>query len=174
MKNPAKTLLSFMLDLTGQELVKANSLEDILQIVRQTAREIIGADGATIVLRDGEFCYYADEDAIGPLWKGQHFPLSACISGWAMINSQTIIIEDIYKDDRIPHNAYKPTFVKSLVMVPVKKVKPIAAIGNYWAYHHVPTVEQIKLLESLAELTANAMERINKGNKKQFSPLSVF
>ena len=33
-------------------------------------------------------CYYADEDAISPLWKGQRFPMSACISGWAMLNRQ--------------------------------------------------------------------------------------
>ena len=43
--------------------------------------KLVGADGATFVLRDGDCCYYVDEDAISPLWKGQRFPLEACISG---------------------------------------------------------------------------------------------
>jgi hypothetical protein len=37
-------------------------------------------------IRDGDHCYYADENAISPLWKGRRFPLSACISGWVMLN----------------------------------------------------------------------------------------
>lgn len=41
----------------------------------------MGADGATFVQRDGEFCYYADESAIKPLWKGSRFLLTECISG---------------------------------------------------------------------------------------------
>lgn len=54
-----------------QELSLARDLAGIMAIVRRAAREVTGADGATFVLRDGDCCYYADEDAIGPLWKGQ-------------------------------------------------------------------------------------------------------
>src|SRR5262249_56843927 len=54
--------------------------------------------------------------AIAPLWKGQRFPMSACISGWSMLNRCPAVISDIYADSRIPHDAYRPTFVKSLVM----------------------------------------------------------
>jgi hypothetical protein len=50
-----------------------------------------------------------------------------------MLNGQTVVIPDIYLDDRIPHDAYRPTFVKSLVMTPVRMEDPIAAIGAYWA-----------------------------------------
>ncbi len=50
-----------------------------------------------------------------------------------MLNRQIAVIPDIYLDPRIPHEAYRPTFVKSLVMVPVREADPIAAIGAYWA-----------------------------------------
>ena len=49
------------------------------------------------------------------------------------------MIEDIYADDRIPHDAYRPTFVKSLAMVPIRTLDPVGAIGNYWAERHQPT-----------------------------------
>jgi len=141
-----------------QELSKARDVGTVQAIVRKAARELTGADGATFVLRDGDRCFYADEDAIEPLWKGQRFPLSACISGWVMINGRPAVIEDIYADARIPADAYRPTFVKSLVMVPVRTESPIAAIGNYWASRRMPTDEEVRLLQALANSTSVAME----------------
>lgn len=144
-----------------QELSLARHLDAVMAIVRRSARELTGADGATFVLRDGDHCYYADEDAISPLWKGQRFPLDACISGWVMENRRQAVIEDIYADPRIPHDAYRPTFVKSLVMVPIRTLAPVGAIGNYWARHHRPTAQQVRLLQALADTTAVAMENVN-------------
>ena len=143
-----------------QELSRARSLEAIQQIVRQAARKLTGADGATFVLRDGDKCFYADEDAIAPLWKGMRFPLSACISGWAMLNARAAVIEDIYADARIPADAYRPTFVKSLAMVPIRTSAPIGAIGNYWASRRMPTDSEVRLLQALADSTSIAIENV--------------
>ncbi len=52
-----------------QELSLARDLATITEIVRTAARKLTQADGATFVLKDGDFCYYVDEDAIAPLWK---------------------------------------------------------------------------------------------------------
>jgi hypothetical protein len=143
-----------------QELSLARDLPSVQAIVRRAARELTGADGATFVLRDGDMCYYADEEAIAPLWKGQRFPMSTCISGWAMLNREAAVIEDIYADPRVPHAAYRPTFVKSLAMVPIRSAAPIGAIGNYWAEPHLPSAEEVKLLRALADTTAVAMENV--------------
>lgn len=143
-----------------QELSLVRTLPSVQEIVRRTARAIAGADGATFVLRDGDKCHYADEDAISPLWKGQRFPMSACISGWAMLNSQAAVIPDIYQDPRIPADAYRPTFVKSLVMVPIRLKSPIGAIGVYWARERQATDAEVDLLQALANTTSVAMENI--------------
>jgi putative nucleotidyltransferase with HDIG domain len=150
------------LELIGlvQRLSLARSLPEIQTIVRTGARRLTGADGATFVLRDGDKCFYADEDAIEPLWKGQRFPLGQCISGWAMNNRSPVAIEDIYVDDRIPHAAYRPTFVKSLAMVPIRRLDPVGAIGNYWAEMRVPTDHELDLLQALADSTAVAIENV--------------
>jgi tRNA A-37 threonylcarbamoyl transferase component Bud32 len=143
-----------------QRLSLARDLARVQEIVRRAARRLTGADGATFVLRDGDRCFYADEDAIAPLWKGQRFPMSACISGWSMLNRRPAIIDDIYADSRIPHDAYRPTFVKSLVMVPIRTLDPIGAIGNYWASPHHPSPAEGKLLQALADTTAVALENV--------------
>lgn len=143
-----------------QELSLARDLATVTGIVRQAARELTGADGATFILRERDLCYYADEDAVGPLWKGRRFPMNACISGWTMLNRQQAVIEDVYSDPRLPHDAYRPTFVKSLAMVPIRKSDPIGAIGNYWAAPHLASAEEVKLLQALADTTAVALENV--------------
>jgi diguanylate cyclase (GGDEF)-like protein len=144
-----------------EELSLARTLADVQRIVRTTARELTGCDGATFVLNaDGLWCYYADEDAIEPLWKGKRFPQEACISGWVMRNRVPAVIPDIYADARIPHEAYRPTFVKSLAMVPIRQSDPVGAIGNYWATHHATTSTELKLLQALANATSVAMENV--------------
>lgn len=134
-----------------EQVAAVRDLQGLMDVVRHAVRELTGADGATLVLRDNGCCYYADEDAIGPLWKGQRFPLETCISGWVMLHAQSAIIEDIYADPRIPHDAYRPTFVKSLSMVPVRREQPVAAIGCYWAARHAASPEELEMQQALAD-----------------------
>lgn len=141
-------------------LASARDEAVVCAIVRRAARELSAADGVTFVLRRGNYCFYADEDAIAPLWKGRQFPIDTCISGWAMLNRQHVVIPDIYSDDRIPHDAYRPTFVKSLMMVPVRREDPVAAIGAYWATYHLATPVEIGVLQSLADAAALALYNV--------------
>ena len=143
-----------------EKLSAAQSLREIIQVVRNTARQLSGADGVTFILRDEGFCHYVEEDAIGPLWKGKRFPLDACISGWCMLNGKTAIIPDIYVDPRIPQDAYRPTFVKSLVMAPVRTENSVAAIGSYWSVCRDFSDGEVALLEGLARSTAAAISAV--------------
>ena len=152
--------------------IEWSDANELLTQITETARGMIGADGATVVLRDGDHCYYADENAISPLWKGRRFPLSACISGWVMLNKMPAVIPDIYFDIRIPTDAYRATFVKSLAMVPVRRIAPIAAIGNYWAKRHEATKLEVGALQVLADAVAGALddERLYSEFKAQIVP----
>ncbi len=143
-----------------QELSLAKDIHSVADTVRHMARKLANADGATFVLRDAGQCYYYEEDAISPLWKGMKFPMESCISGWAMLNKQNVFIPDIYLDDRIPHDAYRPTFVKSLLMVPIRKTDPIGAIGIYWKESRQIDKETIQILENLANSTSIALQNV--------------
>ncbi len=155
--DPAYTTRQKLLTAALERLTTAQSLDDIMDIVRTTARGIFDADGVTFVLRDGNQCHYADEDAIGPLWKGQRFPLQTCISGWCMLNGQTAAIEDIFQDDRIPHDVYRRTFVKSLIMAPAGNSDAIAAIGAYWSRVRQHSRRDIEFVETLARAVGKAV-----------------
>ncbi|PAW79100.1 MAG: hypothetical protein B9S32_03855 [Verrucomicrobia bacterium Tous-C9LFEB] len=143
-----------------QQLSHVRTMAQVMEIVRHAARRLTGADGATFVLLEGDLCYYADEDAIQPLWKGQRFPTSNCIIGHVAVARKPILIEDIYKDPRVPIEFYKPTFVKSMAVVPIRSDSPIGGIGNYWAKQHRPTEHEIELLQALANTTSLAIENV--------------
>jgi len=154
-RDPVFTLVEMI-----EALSAARTIEDIAAVVRTSARRASGADGVTFVLRDGEDCVYLDEDAVAPLWKGRRFAMTQCISGWVMLNRQTAVIPDIYADARIPHEAYRPTFVKSLVMTPVRPGDPLAAIGAYWAERREPTSGEVARLQIMARATATALANV--------------
>lgn len=143
-----------------ERLSAANDEMEIAAIIRGAARRLVGADGITVVLRKGDRVHYVDEDAVGPLWKGQNFPIEACISGWAMLNKQTVVIDDITSDPRIPLAAYQPTFVKSLAMAPVGGPEPLASIGAYWGTKRRPTDDEVHALETMARAASIALENV--------------
>jgi GAF domain-containing protein len=149
--------VDWVLELLG----RAQSLNEVELALRSSARAAVDADGVTVVRREGDQCYYSQEDAMSPLWQGQRFPLAECISGWAMLHRQIVAIPDIRVDARIPQEAYRPTFVRSLVMVPIRTTTSAGgAIGAYWADEHVATDSELSALRLLADAAAQALSRI--------------
>jgi GAF domain-containing protein len=140
-----------------QSLASCRDLDSIVTILGDAARDLTGADGATVILREDEQCYYAQENAIAPLWRGQRFPIGSCISGWCILRRQRVAVPDIYADPRVPHDPYKATFVKSLAMVPIRPEEPIGAIGAYWATHHQASEAELDLLQCLGDSASLAI-----------------
>lgn len=144
-----------------KDLSAARTHEAIIDITRRAARDIAGSLGVAIVLRDGELCHYIAEDSEVPLWAGQKFPLTACISGWAMLHRQQVVIPDIYADPRVPHEAYRPTGIHSLVMTPVGEPAPFGALGAYWREVREATEEEKSAMAALASCMATALQNID-------------
>lgn len=147
-----------------RQLAEVSSHAQIAANVTRAIRTLTGADGATFVLKEGECCYYAHEDAAAPLWTGQRFPLNECISGWAMNHRATVVIPDVRADPRIPQGAYRPTFVHSLVVAPVRTDAPIAAIGAYWARPAQPHRREVATVEAIAHAAALALQNLDLMN----------
>ena len=144
-----------------KDLSAARTHNAIIDITRHAARDITGAMGVAIVLRDSGCCHYIAEDSEVPLWSGQKFPLSACISGWAMLNRRPAVISNIYEDGRIPHDAYRPTGIHSLVMMPVGEPEPFAALGAYWREVRDPTAEEVSSMEAMAGCLGASLQNID-------------
>jgi two-component sensor histidine kinase len=74
-----------------------------------------------------------------------------------MTERRAAAIGDITQDQRIPQDAYRPTFVRSLAMVPVQHDNPVAALGAYWARVRTIQPREIELLQTVANASALAI-----------------
>ncbi|WP_342151886.1 GAF domain-containing protein [Methylorubrum sp. SB2] len=148
------------LERTAALLADARSADEVVEILRLTARRIAGSDGIAVVLREGDTCFYAAEDAIEPLWRGCRFPLDACVSGWAMLHDETVVIPDIGTDPRVPRPAYSNKAICSLALVPIGAPEPVAALGAYWCAMVLLDPATLTRIETLARQAGEAFARL--------------
>jgi two-component sensor histidine kinase len=153
-----------------RRLSVARTLDEVVDVVTHAARTLLRADGISFVLRDGDRCHYVEESAIAPLWKGQRFPMNACVSGWCMEQRRSVSIPDIYKDARIPKKAYRPTFVRSLAMAPVRQEEPIAALGAYWSTKRDIQPAELELLQTVANAASLAIAYVQARGEQTLVP----
>jgi hypothetical protein len=163
-----RRLLAAIGSLNGKQ-----SVDELVIALRGCARSLAAADAITLVRREGDEVCYVAEDAIAPLWTGQRFPVHACISGLAMLQNQPVLIPDIYADERVPHAAYEPTFVRSIAMFPIGTGRPVWAMGAYWAKVGKIDPEAVTSLSSLARAAAMAFDGIARSTARAISLAAV-
>jgi signal transduction histidine kinase len=144
-----------------QQLASCDAVEDVVRVVATSTRRYVGADGATVVMRDGDRCRYLEEDAIGALWKGRDFLAEECVSGWAMLQGRQVVIPDIRDEPRIPRPLYDATFVRSLVMTPIACAgEVVGALGAYWSQPRTPSDAECAVLAAIANSAALALVNV--------------
>jgi hypothetical protein len=144
-------------------LSRAGSIEELVTVLRECARTIARCDGVTVIRRSGNRVAYIAEDAMTPLWAGSDFPIENCISGLAIVEARPIHIPDIYRDDRVPVDAYRPTFVRSMSMYPIGLMGPSMAMGAYWQREGAADPATNALLASLARYAGVTLNRVTEG-----------
>lgn len=141
-----------------QELSRARSVHEIHRVMSRTARRLVRSDGSGLVLVEGAFGHYVDEEGTGPGWRGRRIPLDSCLSGWCVRRRRPVAVEDVRSDIRLPVAPYWSTPVTSLVMVPVRSRDPIGALAAYWADRHRASEADVRLLQALADSASLAVE----------------
>jgi GAF domain-containing protein len=151
-------------------LASVETEAELVDALRAYARAIAGADGIAVVKREGARVSYIAEDATGPLWTGQRFPIETCISGIAMIERRPILISDIRADPRVPPATYAPTFVRAMAMFPIGLPEPVMALGVYWGMRHEIDANAFTLLAGLARSAGSALTRIAEAGRTESKP----
>ena len=143
-------------------LTAAGSKADVIRIVKANTRRFMAADGIAIILLDGKYCHYVEEDAETPLWKGQRIMISKCPAGRSMTSSETVIIEDVNGGEGSRTSAYEGTFVKSAIIVPVFDGEDAAAIGVYWSEARRPTPSDVAAAETLGHAVSASLSKLRQ------------
>lgn len=151
---------SDILTATVQRLSTADTLERVMAVVTGAVRSLLGADGSTFALREGDTCICVDEGATTPLLEGRRLPLADCVSGWAMLRGEVMALPGISLGEHTLVDLYPQAQVTSFVVAPVRDGDPVAALGAYWHEEHRTTPAEIRLLKILANSTAVALENL--------------
>ena len=156
-----------------QRLAQCTDAQGIVTVLARAARQLIGSDGVTVIMRDGNRCRYVEEDAIGALWKGRDFALDDCVSGLCISRGEPLVIPDIRADERVPQALYESTFVRALAMIPILRDEPCGALGVYWATEHRATALEMAALRAIADSAALALanvqllEKLRRDNERK-------
>jgi diguanylate cyclase (GGDEF)-like protein len=151
--------------LSAEELVAAvrtlsgaRTAGEIFRILSRSARRLLGADGCGLVLVEGLFGYYKEEDGAAPGWKGRRIPLDGCLAGWCAAQRRPVMIEDVRADIRLPVAALWSTPVTAVAMVPVRSRDPLGAFACYWTARHSPSAQDLSVLQALADSASLALD----------------
>jgi diguanylate cyclase (GGDEF)-like protein/PAS domain S-box-containing protein len=153
---------------TLDRLSGARTTQGVVDILRDAARALAGADRAIVMLRDGGYVQFAGEASNGPVWEGRRFPLDECIGGWAILNRQAAVIEDVFSDSRFCAAACPNKLVKSMAVFPIRSADPIGALAIYWNQRGRSDPDSVSALQTLANAAAIAIE-----NARLFSWVEV-
>lgn len=146
----------------AEMLGNARNVEDVIALLHRHARVVAGADGITVVRREGDEVAYVTEDAIAPLWAGQRFALRTCVTGMAILAGEPIVIPDIARDPRVPLHLYLSTFVRSMAVFPVGGTAPAMALGLYWREARPPEPAALARVATLARQAGAVLDRIGR------------
>jgi signal transduction histidine kinase len=148
-------------------LLGERDVESIAGLACRLARQVTGASGAALALREGSEVHFIEEDGPAPLFKGQRFPLDASAAGWSILNRQPAVVENIFADVRVRPAAFEPTFARSALVAPIRALDPVGAIEVYWPAMRSPEAYEVQLLQSLADLVAVALDRVTERSEME-------
>lgn len=136
-----------------QELSRIRDMQALEHVVSTAARKLAGTDSAHIYLQAGNHGLVSGTPT-------RRTPVDICIGKWVVQHRRPALVSDIAEDPRVAGEAGGTQCVKSLLMVPIRRSKPIGAIGSYWGQVHHPSKIELKMLQALADSTALAIESV--------------
>lgn len=136
-----------------QELSRIRDMQALEHVVSTAARKLAGTDSAHIYLQAGNHALVGGT----PISRT---PVDICIGKWVMQHRRPALVSDIAEDPHVPGEAGGTQCVRSLLMVPIRRSKPIGAIGSYWGQVHHPSRTELRMLQALADSTALAIESV--------------
>ncbi len=138
-----------------QALSQAHDIATIVPLVRQAAAALVGADGASFVLRDGDQFHSSEGPSSVPT-QGAEYADYVC--AWTMLHREPLVVADTTKDPRFDPASFDSTLVRSVLAVPLRAHQPVGAICVHWEAAHAATPEDVRILQALADATSVAIE----------------
>lgn len=153
---PAVTQLRLLSDALD-ELCTAKTDEDIVRVCATLAQRACLVCGISLVLADGEEFHFAPGSNPDTLSHAIRSRVITHISAWVLQAAQTAVVPDVQLDERTRLQTNGSSFARSLVVVPLGKPTPFAAMTFAWAQEHWPSASEVLALEMLSRAAGLAL-----------------
>ncbi len=148
----------------GRTMTSHLDLEQILTIITQEAKDLVGAEAGYILLLDeesGELVFETSVGSLSQVLKGQRPPPGCGIAGWVAHEDQPLLVPDARQDPRFYAAIDELTGLttRSLLCVPLKvKDEMIGVVEVMNKSEGGFSEDDLKLLDSMAISAAIAIE----------------
>ncbi|MFA5857457.1 MAG: GAF and ANTAR domain-containing protein [Elusimicrobiota bacterium] len=152
-----------MLSQISKTVVSGRYLSEILKLIVTVTAEMMGSKICSIMLLDEkrqELAIEATQSLSEEYCTKSNLKVGESISGKAVQEETPIAVLDVTKEkDYMYPEIAKKEGLRSMLAVPMMiKNRKIGVINTYTSYEHVFTIEEIKILQSVANQAAVAIE----------------
>jgi PAS domain S-box-containing protein len=132
-------------------------LSDVLRLALRHATAILGAEGASVALRRGDFLHVVGAIGSSEPVQGLYIPIAESESGLAMLGGRSVVVNDV---DAAP-NAYQRTRelarVRNMVASPLTTSEGAIGVLSVSNRDLDFTIDDVRILERLASQLAVAV-----------------
>lgn len=146
-------------------------LDELLNLIMEKAKQILGAEASSIFQIDeetGELYFRVATGEKGKAAKAIKVPMGKGVVGWAAEQGETVIVPDVSKDNRFYKKVDKETKFKTKSIIAVPLMTKHGIMGVAEVLNKIEGVrfskEDIKIFESLARQASVAIENAHLYN----------
>jgi len=158
----AKGLIA--LNQASRAIASTLNLESVLKLVMEQVKNLLDAEGASVLLRDplsGELVFAASTGGVTGELTGMRMPITAGVAGWVVRERQPVIVADVQKDSRFYDQIDAVTGLTTRSVVAVPLIFGGAVWGVVEAVNKTCAAfdeHDLEMLEALAGSAAIAVE----------------
>ncbi len=132
-------------------------LSEVLRLSLRHAASILGAEGAVVALRRGEYLHIVATEGTGTPTQGLYVPISESHTGRAMLERRSVILNDVAAEGSANERVQALSPVEKLVAAPL--LTPEGPIGVLCVANRAAdfTDDDLRVLERLASQLALAV-----------------
>ncbi|MFN3430782.1 MAG: GAF domain-containing protein, partial [Candidatus Sericytochromatia bacterium] len=145
---------------TQREIARAGLDTDrVLDLMVTRARELTGADGAVIEMREADEMVYRAVSGSAEPHLGMRIPVAGSLSGLCATTGTVLMCEDTEADPRVGLALARRIGIRSMILVPlVAEGSPVGILKVLWAQPRALAATDAEVLELMAEFLSAALD----------------
>jgi diguanylate cyclase (GGDEF)-like protein/PAS domain S-box-containing protein len=154
--------LSLILDTQRAIAAAGDDVRAMMQLIVERSQAIIGADGSTVSVVDGDMLEARAASGVGLLASTKRRPLAGSVARFAIESRAPLLIADVRSDPRINPELRETIGHKSMIIVPLSRGEQVVGTLNVLSCSEDPRLDEhdLQTLQMLSVVLSAAVARV--------------